>query len=109
MSQAEQIMIGVRRSEQIERWEEARQAIADARGVDPDELSRPDVLSELLETYELHRLKRDKRIQDAREHVADDHGVDPSDVSLSCLLKITAGAYNGFQQTSDWEIEENHE
>lgn len=109
MSQSEQLMIGVRRSEQIQQWREAKEQIAESRGVDPDDLSRPDVLGELLEAYQFHRLEDDKRIQEARQVVAQDHSADPEDVSLACLLKVTAGAYTGFAQTDDWDIQgESH-
>lgn len=51
---------------------------------------------------ELERLNGDMRIEEARQVVARDHNMNPENVSLENLLKITAGAYCGYQQTSDW-------
>jgi hypothetical protein len=71
--------------------------------------TQTDALDRLIEAYQFRRLEDDKRIQEARQVVAQDHSVEPEDVSLACLLKVTAGAYTGFAQTDDWDIQgESH-
>jgi hypothetical protein len=106
MSQTrDSIYLQLQREEHMKAWEEAKESVAQARGVDPDDLSRPDVVEELLKTHELARLKEDMRIEEARQVVASDHNMKPEDVSLEALLKVTCSAYVGYQMTSDWEPE----
>jgi len=102
----DRIDIAVYKDADKRRFQEAHARLADRRGVEEGEIPRTEVLTHLLDTCQFTRLEDDKRIQQAREVVANDHDVAPEDVSLADLLKITAGAYTGFQQTSDWEIEQ---
>jgi len=50
-------------------------------------------------------LLNDSRVQETREAIAEDHDCDPSDVSLKTAVKVACGAYMGYQQTSDWQLE----
>jgi predicted ArsR family transcriptional regulator len=59
----------------------------------------------LKESARFPGVRRDQRIQEARRAVANDHNMEPEEVSLEALLKITCGAYCGYQQTSDWRPE----
>lgn len=66
------------------------------------DLSQSDLLERLVEERELSRLRDDQRIRETIEAIANDHDVPPEEVSLKCAFKVAAGAYNGYQQTSDW-------
>jgi predicted ArsR family transcriptional regulator len=59
----------------------------------------------LRESARFPGVRRDQRIQEARRAVAQDHNMEPEEVSLEALLKVTCGAYCGYQQTSDWRPE----
>lgn len=88
------------------KWGRLHQAVADEQGVDPDSLSRPEVVAEAAEAYlMLHRLRQDARLDEVAQAVASDHSVEPDEVSLECAIKTAAGAYNGFQRTDDWPVE----
>ena len=91
--------------------EAVENALQTAEGELDDDPAQTEKVAHIAATYtecrQFRRLKEDKRIQEAIEVVAKDHGVDPVDVSLVELLKITAGAYTGFAQTSDWNLQES--
>ena len=100
----ERINIGLRDPQQRRKWWRVREAVAKKQGVEPENLTRPEVFDEIAADFlRLHRLRRDRRVREARQAVARDHGVDPEELSLANLLKITAGAYAGYAQTSDWQ------
>lgn len=110
MSQAESVYLQFRRDEHINRIQEAKERLAEQRGVDVEDLSRIDVVATALRVYnEAATLRADKRVEETIEVIADDHSVDPADVGLECAFKVAAGAYTGYQQTSDWEIKKNGE
>jgi|GEM_PF-4187073 len=106
----ERLGLQLRQESDKRKWAELRDAVARDRGVDPDTLSRPEIMVEAAETYVEHRqfakLREDKRVREVVEHVADDHDVDPDDVSLVSAFKIAAGAYNGFELADDWELDQ---
>jgi|GEM_PF-2647092 len=97
------LSISVCKDQQIDRFHRIKRQVADDRGVSPDDLTHTDILDELIEKYGFRRLEEDQRIREARHAVADDHNMSADDVSLRSLLKVTSGAYLGYQQTSDWE------
>jgi hypothetical protein len=66
-------------------------------------------LEKLIESYEFQRLRQDMRIREARQVVANDHDMAPENLSLQALLKVTCGAYCGYNVATDWKVEgENH-
>jgi len=103
----QQVTVSITGEERKEQWFQIKQHIADRRDTTVEKVSHRDVARELLDTYQFHRLNQDQRIREARHAVADDHGMSAEDVTLRSLLKTTAGAYCGYQQTSDWRPSEN--
>jgi len=92
---------------------EAVQRALEAAGdqMDSDDSPETERITHIARSYiersQFDRLADDMRVQEARQVVAKDHNMTPDDVSLVELLKITAGAYCGYQQTSDWEVEDS--
>lgn len=101
------VMIGLQRDQDIQQWLDVKQHIAEKKDSDPESVGKVDVIRELMEYYQFHRLNQDQRIREARHAVAEDHDVTTDDVSLRSLLKVTSAAYLGYQQTSDWRPSEN--
>lgn len=84
---------------------EAGQALEKDNPTDTEKVAH--IARTYAESRQFRRLEEDKRIQEAIEVVAKDHSVSKDDVSLAELLKITTGAYCGYQQTSDWDLQKN--
>jgi len=104
-----QVTVSITGDKRKQQWFEVKQHLANRRDTTVGNVSHRDVARELLDTYQFHRLNQDQRIREATHAVADDHNVDTDDVSLRSLLKITAGAYCGYQQTSNWRPSKNGE
>lgn len=99
--------VQVYQSEHVEKIEDALER-AEQR-LDDEEPPETEQIAHIADTYlqqsRFSRLADDQRIIEARQVVAKDHGMEPSEISLAELLKITAGAYCGYQRTNDWRPE----
>jgi hypothetical protein len=92
------------KSEHVEPVQEALDA-AEAE-MDEDDPPETERIAHIARTYrqcrQFRRLETDQRVREAMAVVAKDHGLTKDEISLVELLKITSGAYLGYQQTSDW-------
>jgi hypothetical protein len=115
MSDREGHGIYLRREEHLREWDRLERAVADSKGVETEDLAKTETLMAAAEAFlqreqfrQARRLLKDQRIREARQAVARDHNMEPEEVSLEALLKITSGAYCGYQQTSDWRPESDN-
>lgn len=74
------------------------------RRVEANDPAVTDQMAHIAQSYLEQSETTDRRIEEARKVVARDHGMAPEELSDTALLKVTAGAYCGYQQTSDWTV-----
>lgn len=100
------IYFQIARDRQKQAFQEAREELGRQRDIDPDELTRPEVVAESARLFAtLGRLRRDDRYQSTAEHIAEDYDMESDEISDKAVLTTALACYNGYETGRDWPVE----